>query len=236
MSVSWKYRHILWSFLILNFWAVSGNAALDTDPAIIFEVEDKSWVLNVQRGLLDDLVDHIYQDFQLEILGLETRKRETITLSLKGKTLADIARGLLQYLGEKNFAFEFENDRLKRVLVLPEANVDIRNLSFAIFTYEGDQGQSINAVEIQGIIDGSQAKKLNLRKGDLIVEYDGLKITRATELIEATKKRSFDEDVEILLLRNGDFFPLRAKGGFIGIQVKTIKIFKEELEGSDGRF
>ena len=154
MSVFWKYRHIFWPFLIFNFWAVSGNAALNTDPAITFKVEDKSWILNVQRGLLDDLVDHIYQDFQVEILGLETRKRETITLSLKGKSLADIARGLLQYLDEKNFAFEFENDRLKRVLVLPEANVDIRKLSSAISAQGDDQGQSINAVEIQGVIGG----------------------------------------------------------------------------------
>lgn len=236
MSVPVKYKNILWVFLILNYLVISGSAAPGIDSSVTVRVYEKSWELTVQKDLLEVLLDTIYQDFQVEVLGLESRKKESITLSVTGKSLADIIRSLLLYLGEKNFAFEFVDNRLKRVLVLPEANSDIRNLSSAISAQGNNRGKSVNAVEIQGIIDGSQAKKLDFRKGDLIIEYDGIKINRAMELIEETKKRTPDEEIEILLLRNGDFVRSKANGGFIGVQVKTIKIFREELEGTSGRF
>ncbi len=228
-----KYIHGLVLSIIIYSWVVSGNAT-QVDHSSIVKLQDNYWLLSIQQRPLGEVIADIYRDFQVEIHGLESRKKEIVTLSAPGKSLPDLIRSLLQWLNEKNYAFEFVDNRLKRVVVLPETSDDLPSGSTVGSLSEVEQSKSVNAVEIQGVVEDSQAKNLNFQKGDLILEYDGVKISQSSELVRETRKKSPDEEVELLLLRNGDFIRMNAKGGLLGIRIKTVKVFAEELRGTNG--
>jgi len=203
-------------------------AARNIDASSHVEFQEGKILLRARETPLHKILQDIDNEFKVAIRGLEDRATETITFYSRGDTLQDILSALLRHLGEKNYAFEYHNETLKRVLVLPKAKAEM-----PAFSAQPSQGpkrnETIKAVEVLGIVDQSQAEELGLVKGDLILEYDGVKIDRASELVKKTKKRSPEEQIEIIVMRDGDPLRFFVNGGFIGIRIKTINILKEAL-------
>ena len=85
---------------------------------------------------------------------------------------------------------------------------------------------TVSMVEIVGVVDGSQAQKLGFRKGDLIVEYDGVKLKKPSRLVAETKKKSADDVVEMLIWRDGSPIRLFVNGGYIGIRIRSKRVPK----------
>jgi S1-C subfamily serine protease len=83
---------------------------------------------------------------------------------------------------------------------------------------------------VQSIVDGSQAQEAGLQKGDIILEYGGTKISRAAELVKESKTRSPDEEVELLIIREGEQVRVNVKGGFIGVRIKTVNLPAEPAQ------
>jgi hypothetical protein len=236
MSTRRNFNNQASALVLVSVIVVVHLCASATDASTFLKKQGNHWELQVRKGLLGEFVEHLEQEHRVIISGMEAREKEMITLTAVADSMPDIMKRLLLHLGEKNFAFEYTDNRLSRVLVLPGGTEDIRNLSTIVSSQIPSFAESLDAVEIIGIIEGSQAQKLDIRKGDLLLEYDGMKINRASELVEETKKRSTADEIELVLLRNGDPVRLNAKGGFLGVQIKTVKIFTEELVGIHERF
>ena len=87
----------------------------------------------------------------------------------------------------------------------------------------------MDIIEVTNVIEGSQAESLGLQKGDFIVEYDGRKMGRASQLVLETKKKNPHETVELRVVREGNPMRYFVNGGFIGIQIKTVKVFEKSI-------
>jgi hypothetical protein len=195
--------------------------------ALTVEFREGEAVLQVQETPLGKVVEEIRQAWQVEITGLENKTDEIISFSAAEETPEDVLKRLLRYLGEPNYAFEFTDIKLTRVSVVPESGF----IGTRPFKSEeaGDQ-DSVSAVQVIGVLDGTQGETIGLEKGDLIVEYDGVKISSAQQLVEEVKKKSETDSVELVAVR--DHTPMRfvLNGGFIGVRITTAKIPKSKAD------
>jgi C-terminal processing protease CtpA/Prc len=215
--------------IVFQMCATIGVAEDKIVSSLIVEFQQGKLVLHAQRSPLGKILDGIRHECLVEISGLELRVNEPITFSCKEETLADVLKRLLRHLGEKNYAFEFYNERLRRVSVVPEAKSDPSSSPFQI-NKELTEKKFVDVARVQSTADGSQAQTLDLWEGDLIIEYDGVKITRGPlELVEEMKKKSHKDQVEIIVVR--DLEPMRffSSGGMIYMDIKTKRISKKEL-------
>jgi PDZ domain-containing secreted protein len=139
-----------------------------------------------------------------------------------------LLRGLLRYLGVKNFAIEYADARLTRIVVVPESMSDITP-SENVQTDQGDQIESLSVAQVQSIVEFSQAESLDLTAGDIIIEYDGVRITSAQQLVEEVKNKAENSQVEMIVIREKSPMRLILSGGIIGVRIITKNILKEEI-------
>lgn len=74
-----------------------------------------------------------------------------------------------------------------------------------------------NCARITAVTPGSQAAKIGLQVGDLIVEYNGEKINSFEDVGRVRRKYDASTDVTITVDRNGQLMTFNLKGGQIGI-------------------
>ncbi len=153
--------------------------------------------VNIPFGMLLKAINY---NTPVKISGLGHRENELITFSGKGSAEAVLKR-LLKQLDEKNYAFRFDDERLTAVSVFQETTADV--------------------VRILGVLEGTQAEELGLRPDDLILEYGGLRVRSAQELIAEVDRRSEAEQVDMLIVREERPMRLKPEGGFIGIEIET---------------
>ena len=134
----------------------------------------------------------------------------------------------MRYLGIKNFAFEFADASLKRVVIVPEATAAISTLTNQQSNRLKRQ-EFVNIAEIQSIIASSQAESLDLLEGDIIIEYDGVPINDAQQLVNEVERKTSNNQVEMVVVREKTPRRLILGSGFIGVRVMTRKIPKEEF-------
>lgn len=77
--------------------------------------------------------------------------------------------------------------------------------------------KSANACRVTQVFPDSQAFKVGIQKGDLIVEYGSVKILNWRQLGKAKNTVKDGEDSTITIVRNGQLHSLPIKGGTIGI-------------------
>ena len=77
---------------------------------------------------------------------------------------------------------------------------------------------------ISGFAKGSQAKKAGLKKGDVILYYNGKPITNSAQMIQAvTKASNSKEDIKITVLRSGEEMEFTLKPGRLGAYLDNRK-------------
>ncbi len=178
---------------------------------------------------LQNILTALKKEFNVQITGLEDRGTESVTYTIMAESLQDVIRGLMRHLSVKNYAIEETDGKLTRVSVFPEARQIVSSVpapSTSDTTQKEDEESkpSASAVEVQSIIDDSQAQEAGLKKGDIILEYGGTKITRAAELVKESRKKPPDEEIELLVMREGERVRVNVKGGFIGVRIKTVNL------------
>jgi S1-C subfamily serine protease len=94
---------------------------------------------------------------------------------------------------------------------------------------EPETQEFADVAQIQSIIASSQAETLGLLEGDIIIEYDGVPITSARQLVAEVEKKAGRDRVEMVIVREKTPQRLTLSSGFIGIRIKTTKIPKEEF-------
>jgi hypothetical protein len=157
---------------------------------------------------------------------LESRESDKVTFSFEADTLEALLRGLLRNLGVKNFAIEFADARLTRIVVVPDSMSD---LSENVQKDQGNQVESLSVAQVQSIVEFSQAESLDLTAGDIIIEYDGVHITSAQQLVEEVKEKAENSQVEMIVIREKRPMRLILAGGIIGVRIITKNISKEEI-------
>ncbi len=226
-SKYFAYSKILLTLLIL----LSGPAAGMAEGGIIDEIvkfQNDTLTIQASKIPLTKILSAIQNKCLVKITGLEHRKDEKITFFSNKGSPERVLKDFLRHLGEKNYAFEYGNEALLQIVVLPGAKAD--NYPTATLTNQKENlPETVKAVRVVGVIDGSQAQSAGLMKGDIILEYGGLKIGGTDELIKATKTKTNTDQVEILVLRENYRLRFILNGGLIGVRITNASIPKEAL-------
>ena len=70
---------------------------------------------------------------------------------------------------------------------------------------------------------------MGLTAGDIIIEYDGVRITSAQQLVAEVEKKAESSQVEMIVVREKNPMRLILAGGIIGVRIMTTEILKEEI-------
>ena len=212
---------------------VKGYSILMADdeiaPNTIVQFQEGKLFLQAREVALWEILDALDQECMVKISGLEHRETELINFISRNESVENVLKQFLHHLGEINYAFEFADETLRRVSVFPKSTT----VYSAKMVPEDDISgkEFIDAVRITGIVKGSQAESLALREGDIIIEYDDLKITKGPEeLVEEVKKKSDKESVSMVIVHNGRPVKLVLKSGLIGVRIDPARIPKEDYQ------
>jgi predicted metalloprotease with PDZ domain len=159
---------------------------------------------------------------------LDSRADDKITFSFQAPTSEGLLKGLLRHLGIKNYAFEFADDKIRRVMIIVGSGKEI-SIPEAPQTEPSAKKEFVSVAEIQSVLDSSQAKSLGLLEGDLIIEYDGVRIRSAQQLVSEVEKKSSQNQIEMIVIREKIPMRLILSGGFVGVKVMTRNIPQEDL-------
>ncbi len=174
---------------LLSFYFLLWTAFFATGPANASNEITRVWngniIIEAHDSVLVEIFKELYDNYSIEVSGLEGRESDKITFSFEADTLEAFLRGLLRYLGVKNFAIQFADAKLTRIVVVPDSMSDITTSE----NVQMDRGEPLSVAQIQSIVEFSQAESLDLIAGDIIIEYDGVRITSAQQLVEEVKKK-----------------------------------------------
>ena len=209
-----------------------GTALYTTEPANASSEITRVWkgniVIETHDSALVEVLKELYDKYSIEVAGLESRESDKITFSFEADTLESLLRGLLRYLGVKNFAIEFTDATLTRIVVVPDSMSQIAP-SENVQAEQENQLESLSVAQVQSIVEFSQAESLDLTAGDIIIEYDGVYITSAQQLVEEVKDKAENSQVEMIVIRDKRPMRLILAGGIIGVRIITKNISKEEI-------
>ena len=228
----WIMKKTLLLFICFLFWTTT-NATLPANASIqITQRWNGIITIEARDSFLVEILKELQDKYAIEVSGLESRKKDKITFSFAADTLEGLLRGLLRYLGVKNFAIEFADAALTRIIVVPDSvkgfgpseNVDIES---------SNPAELIGVAQVQSIVEYSQAESLDLIVGDIIFEYGGVRINSAQQLVDEVGEKDDSSQVEMVILR--DKYPIRLilAGGIIGVRVMTKQISKKEISSID---
>ena len=220
----------IYILLISQMFFTPGIAKNEISSNMIVQFQDGKLLLQVQEVALWEILDELHYKCMVKISGLEHRETELITFLSRSESVEDVLEHFLHHLGETNYAFEFADEDLRRVSVFPKPTTAVYSPKI-VPEDDGSGKEFIDAAKVTGIVKGSQADSLALREGDIIIEYDGLRITGGPqELVEEVQKKSNKEKVNMVIVHDGRQVKLVLKGGLIGVRIDPIKISKEEYQ------
>ncbi len=221
-----KKIHFLLFFIL--FW----TTFYATGPADASYEITRVWNGNIHfeahDSVLVEILKKLHDEFSIEVSGLESRASDKISFAFEAETLEALLRGLLRYLGVKNFAIEFAGTALTRIVVVPDSLSGTTTYE-KVQTGKGNRSESVNVAQILSIVELSQAELLDLMVGDIIIEYDGVRITSAQQLVKEVEKKANNSQVEMIVIREKNPMRLILAGGMIGVRIMTKKISQEEI-------
>jgi hypothetical protein len=194
--------------------------------------------LSVEQKPLADLLAAIQRQCDVEVTGLKGRFQEPVTFSAEDEPVETAIKRLLRNLDETNYAFFYNLTHLRQVSVLPKskgaAPAPVEMPVAEILPETGPEAPvtqevSEKAVRVIKVNTGTQAEALDLRKDDLVVEYDGVRIQNSQQLVSIVKQKSEADTVEMVVVRDGQPLQMTLNGGLIVINVKTVAVSGSEL-------
>lgn len=230
-------------FFIFKIFATAGIAA-NKDSSFSVDYQKGTLIIQANQVPLGKILNGITRECGIKIRGLENREKEPVTFSSESGTLSQTLRRLLSLLDEGNYAFEFRDQALVRIVVFPKAEGVMASRPAPRETEKKpekkiekppestEQETKQEFVKVPNILqvnDDSQAQAVGLLKGDLIVEYDGVQIKSSAQLLSEVKKKADREEVEIVVIRDKREMRFSLEGGEIGVGVGDEKIPKEEF-------
>lgn len=178
------------------------------------------------------IVEEIRAELGITISGLEGVEDRKVSCSGEWASSDAMVKGVLRFLGIKNYLLEFDQGKIARVRVMNAGG------RFAARTKESgtpelspedvavtpEKQEIFSFVKVQGVVEGSQAEELDIMTGDFIVQYNGVEITSSNRLVGEVKKVSPESRVEMVVIRDHDPVTFTLKGGMIGVRIITVKL------------
>ncbi len=221
-------KNLITIIVLLGLFAIASGWA---HASVSIESENGQLLLKAHETPLSQVLEKIRSRYGVDISGLKGRKDEPVTFSLKGETLEQLFKRLFRYLGETNYAFEFADNKVRRVLVLPKSKITDEAPSLPVNGKEKRVPKTFGSVvRVKGVIEGTKARELGLKEGDLIISYANVRINSAQRLVRETKKNTGGEVVEMTVVRDREPIQFHLERGFIGVRIHRVKIPKEELD------
>jgi len=177
---------------------------------------------------LGKILDEISLQGGVKFVGLEDRVEEAVNFSANAEPLEKALKRLLRSLDVSSYAFEYTRTKLKRVSVVPNAKSGT-SVRPPVPPENPQPPMPESAVRIIRVNEGTQAEHLDLKENDLILEYDGVRIRSAQQLVAAVKKKQPAETVEMLVVREREPRRIVLNGGLIGVNVITVTVPGSEL-------
>lgn len=191
------------------------------EPFLTIDLKDNELILNAKEISLGQVINSIEREISIEIRGLENRLDQLVTFSGSGSSPDMLLRKLWRNLGEKNYAYEYDDDRLIKVTVFPPG----RTSSTKDHLPDSTLGNRlISVVEVIGVVEDTQAARLGLKTGDYILKYDGVRIFQYDDLIEESTKDIGPRPVQMIVLRKGRLMSFYLERDFIGVRVRVKRI------------
>ncbi|MEZ4528528.1 MAG: PDZ domain-containing protein [Desulfobacterales bacterium] len=224
-----KHKQILFGMTVffLFLWTPAWGAKEASGPVLVKENR-----LTLESGglPLGRILEEINMQAGVEFVGLEDRKEEIVNFSAQAEPLEKALKRLLRHLDVSSYAFEYKRTKLKRVSVVPKSKSDAASLRPPVPAESGQfPAANERAVRIIRVNEGTQAENLDLKENDLILEYDGVRIRSAQQLVAAVKKKLPAETVEMLVIRDREPRRIILNGGLIGVNVITVTVPGAEL-------
>ncbi|WP_373499160.1 PDZ domain-containing protein, partial [Desulfococcus sp.] len=189
--------------------------------------------VSVTQKPLAEVIAAVAGQCDVSVTGLEDRSRENITFSAEDEPVETAVKRLLRNLDETNYVFFYSLTQLRQVSVMPrskkvaQAPLDMPAAEAPREeSPELPEGQELQeqAVRVINVNAGTQAEALQLQRGDLVVEYNGVRIENSQQLVAMVKQKSEEDTVEMVVVRDGEPLRMTLKGGMIGINVRTVAV------------
>jgi type II secretory pathway component GspD/PulD (secretin) len=202
----------------------SATMADTVSSDVSIECRDDQVAIQAESATLSEILAKIFETFGVTVTGLEDRLSEKVTIHFREKSLEKGIKRLLQRIDESNFAFEFNNTKLVRVVVAPASKISGSSIQYSTEA----STDSAPVVRILEIVAGTQAEVMGLQMGDLVMTYGGVEIQSAPQLVDEVNKQDYSRTIEMTVVRDG--FPMKVvlNGGLIGIKVQTVMIPQTE--------
>jgi len=176
------------------------------------------------------VLDDIQTACGIRFDGLDLEPDRPVVFSQSGKR-QDTLRSLLHVLNVKSYALEYRDDILIRVTILPDSlDPNMKRSDPDITVPHSAEKPFADGLRIIAIINGSQADLANLSEGDVILYYDGQRVTKPSDLVRLSQERGTQEGVEMIVIRDGAPIRVFLNGGFIGIRIRSGLIERALLE------
>jgi hypothetical protein len=107
------------SVLILLLFCAASVVAGDKGVTEVVKLQNETLTIQASKTPLSMILNEIKTKCRVNIAGLESRKDENVTYFSKEGSVESVIKDFLRHLGEKNYAFEYSNEKLLRVAVLP---------------------------------------------------------------------------------------------------------------------
>ena len=105
----------------------------------------------------------------------------------------------------------------------------ILNLPMAVQKYLKEKGEQIDVVIVDEVFSGSQADQIGLEAGDIIFEYDGIRISNQHDLVYAVKNTKQKDSIVISIIRDSEIKKFNINRGRIGVKVLQRNVPKESI-------
>jgi hypothetical protein len=139
--------------------AIASGGIVGNENGILF--------IRARNVSLKSVVARLQKDFAVDINGLESLENDKITFVFEASSLEELVKGLLQYFNIKNYAFEFADDKLRIVTVVPGSK---RSTTGPVYS-DSDSAkreETVTVAVIKSIVESSQAETLDLISGSTV--------------------------------------------------------------------
>lgn len=215
---------------IVGFAGVIPAPAPSASTSSIVRCDGESMHLNTGGAAVATILYEIQKECGIDFAGIPIEVDHPVSVS-QSANRQDVLQNFLQVLGVNSYALEYRDDLLIQVTILPVSAIpDADRPDIPTSTPESPEKPFADGLRIIDVIEGSQADLANLQEGDLILYYDGQRVTQPADLVQLSQARGAQEPVELVVIRDGAPIRIYLNGGFIGIRIRTGLIDRSVLE------
>lgn len=200
---------------------LDAKKAVKNTNAITFKNE--MYFINYNSTPLTKIFHDLEDAFQIRIIQLNRiRYTKNFSLSLNADSIEGILKKLITSIGENNYAFSYTAGKLSTVFFASSTEETTTVLQKIAARVPPKPPKKLGAV-VTSANTGPDERFVELIPGDIIIEYNGNKITGGPlELINLMKKKTDLIDIEIKILRDSLPVNIFVHGGMLDIGLKTV--------------